>query len=71
MGWIDILTGLERRRGWTGEDKVRIVEEVETSGSGVAEIAGRHTTYSHSRLTCPSRMRRARRIELRQQRRSQ
>ncbi|MBX4899738.1 MULTISPECIES: IS66-like element accessory protein TnpA [Rhizobium] len=42
MGRVEILTGVERRRVWTEEDKVRILEEVETSGSGVAEIARRH-----------------------------
>jgi transposase len=42
MGRVEILTGVERRRVWTAEDKLRILEEVETSGSGVAEIARRH-----------------------------
>ncbi|KXF76498.1 transposase [Paramesorhizobium deserti] len=42
MGRIEILTGVERRRVWTDEDKLRILEEVETSGFGVAEIARRH-----------------------------
>jgi transposase len=31
-----------RRRIWTHEDKLRILDEVETSGSGIAEIARRH-----------------------------
>ncbi|RSB81179.1 hypothetical protein EFR00_16130 [Rhizobium sophoriradicis] len=42
MGRVEILTGVERRRVWTDEDKLRILEEVQTSGSGVAEIARRH-----------------------------
>ncbi|WP_046119140.1 transposase [Sinorhizobium sp. PC2] len=42
MGRVEILTGVERRRVWTEEDKLRILEEVETSGAGVAEIARRH-----------------------------
>lgn len=42
MGRVEILTGVERRRVWTDEDKLRILEEVETSGSGVAEVARRH-----------------------------
>ncbi len=42
MGRVEILTGVERRRVWRDEDKLRILEEVETSGSGVAEIARRH-----------------------------
>lgn len=42
MGRIEILTGVERRRVWTDEDKLRILEEVDASRSGVAEIARRH-----------------------------
>ena len=42
MGRIEILTGVERRRVWTDADKLRILEEIERSGSGVAEIARRH-----------------------------
>lgn len=42
MARVEILTGVERRRVWTEEDKLRILEEVETSGSGVAEVARRH-----------------------------
>ncbi|MDE4601642.1 IS66-like element accessory protein TnpA [Sinorhizobium meliloti] len=42
MGRIEILTGVERRRVWTDGEKLRILDEVETSGSGVAEIARRH-----------------------------
>nr|WP_234705774.1 transposase [Sinorhizobium meliloti] len=42
MGRVEILTGVERRRLWTDEDKLRILGEVQTSGSGVAEIARRH-----------------------------
>ncbi|MCZ4093686.1 transposase [Sinorhizobium psoraleae] len=42
MGRVEILTGVERRRVWTDEDKLRILQEVGTSGSGVAEIARRH-----------------------------
>ncbi|WP_375341852.1 transposase [Sinorhizobium prairiense] len=42
MGRVEILTGVERGRVWTDEDKLRILEEVEVSGSGVAEIARRH-----------------------------
>ncbi|MBX4893865.1 IS66-like element accessory protein TnpA [Rhizobium bangladeshense] len=42
MGRVEILTGVERRRVWADEDKLGILEEVGTSGSGVAEIARRH-----------------------------
>ncbi|WP_352618819.1 transposase [Mesorhizobium sp. M0323] len=44
MGRVEILTGVERRRVRTDENKLRILDEVETSGSGVAEIARRHDT---------------------------
>ncbi|RVN05136.1 hypothetical protein CN090_32760 [Sinorhizobium meliloti] len=37
-----MLTGVEGRHVWTTEVKLRILAEVETSGSGVAEIARRH-----------------------------
>lgn len=42
MGRVEILTGVERRRVWTAADKLRILDEVEASGFGVAEIARRH-----------------------------
>jgi transposase len=42
MGRVEILTGVERRRIWTDEEKLRILDAVETSGFGVAEIARRH-----------------------------
>lgn len=45
MGRIAILTGVECRRVWTDEDKLRFLEEVETSGSG-AEIAQGHDVLS-------------------------
>jgi transposase len=31
MGRVEILTGFQRDRVWTEEDKLRILEEVETS----------------------------------------
>ena len=42
MGRVEILTGVERRRNWTDEEKLRILDEVATSGSGVTEVARRH-----------------------------
>lgn len=50
MGRVKILTGVERRRVWTDEDKLCILEEVETSGSGVAEIA-RRKAFPSCRMT--------------------
>lgn len=42
MGRGEVLTGVERRRVRTDEDKLQILEEVETTVSSVTEIAGRH-----------------------------
>ncbi|WP_210190431.1 hypothetical protein [Ensifer aridi] len=49
MGRVEILTGVERRRVWTDHDKLRILAEIQTSGSGVAEIAA-GTTFSRKPL---------------------
>jgi Transposase len=39
---MEIITGVERRRRWTLEEKLRIVAETEQSGGGIAEIARRY-----------------------------
>lgn len=39
---MEIITGVERRRRWRLEEKLRIVAETEQPGSGVAEIARRY-----------------------------
>jgi transposase len=39
---MEIITGIERRRRWRVEDKLRIVAETEQPGAGFAEIARRH-----------------------------
>jgi transposase len=39
---MEIITGVERRRRWSLEEKLRIVAEAEQPGFGVAEIARRH-----------------------------
>ena len=38
---MEIITGVERRRRWSAEEKLRIVAETEQPGSGIAEIARR------------------------------
>jgi hypothetical protein len=38
----EILSGPERRRRWSVDEKVRILAEAEVEGSGVADIARRH-----------------------------
>lgn len=39
---MEIITGIERRRRWRVEDKLRIVAETEQPGACFAEIARRH-----------------------------
>ena len=39
---MEIITGVERRRRWRPEDKVRIVAEAEQPGACFAEVARRH-----------------------------
>jgi transposase-like protein len=39
---MEIITGVERRRRWTLEEKLRIVAETEPPGAGTAEIARRY-----------------------------
>jgi transposase-like protein len=39
---MEIISGVERRRRWRIEDKLRIVAEVETPGACFAAVARRH-----------------------------
>jgi len=39
---MEIITGVERRRRWSVEEKLRIVAETEQRGAGIAEIARRY-----------------------------
>ena len=39
---MEIITGVERRRRWSLEEKLRIVAETEQPGCGIAEIARRY-----------------------------
>jgi len=39
---MEIITGVERRRRWRCEEKLRIVAEVERPGSSFADVARRH-----------------------------
>lgn len=39
---MEIITGVERRRRWSVEEKLRIVAETERPDAGIAEIARRH-----------------------------
>ena len=44
-GTIEIITGRERRRRWSIEEKLRIVAETEEGGARVTEVAARHGVY--------------------------
>lgn len=39
---MEIITGVERRRRWRVEEKLRIVAEVDRPGASFAEVARRH-----------------------------
>ena len=45
-GRIEIITGRERRRRWSVEEKLRIVAETEEAGARVTEVVARHGVYS-------------------------
>ena len=42
VGGIEIISGVERRRQWRVEDKLRIVAEAERAGVCFSEVARRH-----------------------------
>ena len=44
-GTIEIITGKERRRRWSAEDKLRIVAEAEEPGACIKAVASRHDVY--------------------------
>jgi len=44
-GTVEIITGHERRRRWSIEDKLRIVAETQEPGAQVREVAARHGVY--------------------------
>ncbi|WP_407080343.1 IS66-like element accessory protein TnpA [Bradyrhizobium roseum] len=39
---VEVLGGIERRRRWSRDDKLRIIEETLAPGAVVTEIARRH-----------------------------
>ena len=44
-GAIEIITGKERRRRWSAEQKLRIVAEAEEPGACIKAVASRHDVY--------------------------
>lgn len=49
---IEVLTGVERRRRWRYEEKVRLVEETLAPGVTVAEVARRHGVAQSVLFAC-------------------
>jgi len=39
---VEIITGVERRRRWRREEKLRVLAELEVPGASVADVARRH-----------------------------
>ena len=44
-GTIEIITGKERRRRWSVEEKLRIIAEADEPGARIAEVAARNEVY--------------------------
>ena len=44
-GTIEIITGKERRRRWSVEEKLRIVAEADEPGARIAEVSARNEVY--------------------------
>lgn len=42
MGRMEILTGVERRRDWSDDDKLSILEEAAVRGARIVDVARRH-----------------------------
>jgi transposase len=45
MGRMEILTGIERRRDWSDDDKLQILEEAAAEGARVVDVARRHDIH--------------------------
>lgn len=44
-GAIEVITGRERRRRWSAEDKLRMVAATHEPGASVQQVAARHDLY--------------------------
>lgn len=42
MGRMEILTGVERRRIWSDDEKLSILDEAAVAGAKIADVARRH-----------------------------
>ena len=59
MGRIEILTGRERRRRWSEEEKLLMLAEAEDEGIALAEVARRHDVHPQQLYAWRSMMRKA------------
>ena len=46
-GRVEVITSVQRRRRWSPEEKIRIVEETYLPGASVSEVARRHGVASN------------------------
>ena len=51
----EVLSGVQRRRRWTPEEKVRIVEETYLPGMNVSLVARQIRPVSYTHLTLPTK----------------
>jgi len=56
-GAVEIITGRERRRRWSVEEKLKIVAETLEPGAWVNQIAARHDVYAGLLFTWRRQMR--------------
>ena len=59
MARVEILTGRERRRTWTDEDKLRLLAEAGDEGISLAAVARRHDLCAQQLYAWRSAFRRA------------
>ncbi|KAA3505428.1 IS66 family insertion sequence hypothetical protein [Agrobacterium vitis] len=45
MGRMEILTGVKRRRDWSDDDKLSILEGVAVDGARIVDVARRHDIH--------------------------
>src|SRR3974377_1099360 len=57
---IEVITGVERRRKWSAQEKAAIVAESLAEGAVVSEVARRHGLSPQQLFGWRSRLRRAR-----------
>ena len=51
---VEVITSVQRRRRWTPEEKIRIVEETYLPGNSVSLVARQHGLAGNQRITVRS-----------------